>query len=173
MDSNTYMVDVFGYLLVRHEIKSLLDVGCGYGATMKWFADNGLCHVQGIDGCEDAYAGSLMQSQTLLHDFTTGPAPLTETYDLAWSAEFLEHVEEQYMANYMAAFQRAKLVIVTHGEPGQHGHHHVNCQDDEYWIDKFLSNGFKFNANETALLRRTDRWRSGWGRRSLMSFSKI
>jgi hypothetical protein len=80
-----------------------------------------------------------------VHDFTTGPPPMPPgmTYDLAWSVEFLEHVEEQFIPNYMAAFQRCKYALVTAAPPGAPGHHHVNCQDGDYWVDVFKKYGFE------------------------------
>lgn len=173
IDPNTYMVDVFGYLLVRHEIKSVLDIGCGYGATMKWFSENGLCRVVGIEGWEDAIAGSEVRDRIIKHDFTDGICPVSEEFDLAWSAEFLEHVDSRYIHNYMRSFQCCRMAVITHAEPGQPGHHHVNCQSDDYWIDVFSRHGFRHNHDETSLLRRTDRWHAGWGRRTLMVFNRI
>lgn len=40
-DPLTNMLDVWGYLLVKFELKSVIDVGCGFGHTLKWFAENG------------------------------------------------------------------------------------------------------------------------------------
>lgn len=171
-DSNTVMVDVWGYLLVRYELKSVLDIGCGFGHTMKWFSDNGLCRVQGIEGWDEAYEKNIMKAQVLKHDFEDGPATIATPFDLAWSAEFLEHVKEHFIPNFMAAFRMCRYAVITHGEPGQAGWHHVNCQTDAYWIKKFAKYGFEHRAEETALLRRTDRWRAGWGRRTLMFFEQ-
>lgn len=172
-DSNTICTDIWGYLLVRYEVKSVLDVGCAYGHALQWFSSNGLCEIKGIEGMREYVEKSLVPGHVLEHDFTAGPAPLTQPFDLAWSAEFVEHVEEKYIPNYMAAFRLAKRVVITHAEPGQDGHHHVNCQNDSYWIQKFSEYGFNFDFEESSLLRRTDRWRSGWGRRSMMSFKRL
>lgn len=170
-DGNTYMPDVFGFLAVKYEVKSVLDVGAGYGHNLKWFADNCLCNVKGIEGMKEYVDKFLIPGAAIHHDFTTGPAPIAQPFDLAWSSEFVEHVDEQFIPNYMAAFQLCRHAVITHAEPGQAGHHHVNCKSDSYWIKVFSDYGFNHNEQETALLRRTDRWRSGWGRRSLLSFS--
>lgn len=172
-DGNTVMEDVWGYLLVKYEVKSILDIGVGYGHSLQWFASKGLCQIKGIDGFPEAVEKSLVPGHVILHDFTKGPAPLAQPFDLCWSSEFLEHVEEQYIPNYMPAFQLARRAIITHAEPGQAGHHHVNCKSDSYWVKVFADYGFSHDEEETALLRRTDRWRSGWGRRSLMSMRRI
>lgn len=174
IDTNTYMEDVFGFLLVKYEIKSVIDIGCGYGQTLKWFSEHGLCNVMGVEGWEEAISKSVLPSSCLIkHDYTTGPLNHGCPYDLAWSAEFVEHVEEKFVPNFMQTFRLARYAVITHGEPGQHGHNHVNCQTTEYWVDKFSQFGFAHDESESQLLRRTDRWKASWGRRSLCFFKRI
>lgn len=172
-DSNTIMHDVWGYLLVKYNPAGVLDLGCGYGHALKWFRENGLCNITGIEGFKDAVDQSLVPGHVVLHDFTTGPAPVGTPHDLVWSAEFLEHVEERYLPNVMAAIRLGRYACVTHGEPGQYGHHHVNCQTTEYWVQKFHEYGFIHLEDETSILRRTDRWRATWGRRTLTMFQRV
>jgi hypothetical protein len=173
LDTNTYMQDVFGYLLVKYEIRSVIDIGCGFGQTLKWFGEHGLCNVTGVEGWDEAIEKNVIpQDRLIKHDFTTGPLNHGIPYDLAWSAEFVEHVDEKFIPNFMPAFRLARYAVITHGEPGQHGYNHVNCQTSEYWIEKFAQHGFTHDAGETALLRRTDRWKAGWGRRSLLFFRR-
>lgn len=168
-DGNTIMQDVWGFLVINYEVKSVLDVGCGYGQGLKWFLDHSISGL-GIDGFPDAIKNNLCPGNVMLHDFCDGPPALEHGYDLGWSAEFLEHVEEKYVPNIMAAFAGCGHVCVTHGEPGQNGHHHVNCQDDDYWVERFREHGFEYLADETRKLRLSDRWHAPWGRRSLMLF---
>ena len=61
------------------------------------------------------------------HDFSRGPWWPSETYDVAWSVEFLEHVGRNYMRNYMPIFKKAALLFVTHSTWG--GWHHVEALD--------------------------------------------
>lgn len=176
-DSNTICHDVFGYLIVKFGLKSMIDIGCGHGHAMEWFS-RFLVHAIGFDGDPNAINNHKLPGHAFLHDFTLGE-PSSEVlhpdarYDLAWSAEFLEHVEEKYMANYMAVFRRCKYAVVTHAMPDQVGHHHVNCQTSEYWIQKFAEAGFIYSPSETAFLRATDRWNAGWGRKTLMFFERL
>lgn len=169
-DVNTIMPDVWGYLLVKYELKSVIDIGCGYGHALKWFADNGLCRITGVEGWSEAVEKTVVPHFVCLHDFCTGIPPIGDPFDLAWSSEFLEHVEEQYLPNIMHVFRLARYACITHGEPGQAGFNHVNCQSSGFWIRKFAEYGFWHDEDETALLRRTDRWRAPWGRRTLIFF---
>lgn len=163
-----YMIDTFS-------IESVLDIGCGPGGQIDLARDMGL-HAVGIDGdftlypevdelgfyCEDGIP------KVAVHDFTSGPPVYfnkeykefsdAEIYgamlDLAWSTEFLEHIEEQYQDNYMQSFQCCKYAIVTHAVPGQAGHHHVNCQPAEYWIDVFAKYGLTYDDYHTNMIRK-------------------
>jgi SAM-dependent methyltransferase len=169
-DGNTIMPDVWGWCLVGWEVKSVLDVGCGYGHALQWFASNGLCSIKGIEGDQECIKSSLVPGYVIEHDFTKGPAPIAQPFDLCWCAEFVEHVEERYIPNYTKAFQLCRHLVMTHGEPGQAGHHHVTLKTTSWWRHKLADFGFEFDEQETALLRRTDRWRAGWGRRTLTVF---
>lgn len=167
-DPLTHMPDVWGYLLVKYGLKSVIDIGCGFGHTLKWFAGYG-CQITGIEGWGEAVERSQVPGMVIEHDFNNGVPSISHSVDLAWSAEFLEHVDEQYLPNVMPVFQKAKYSCVTHAEPGQPGYHHVNCQPDSYWVDKFAEYGMSLDEQETALLRRTDRG-ALYGRRTLMFF---
>jgi hypothetical protein len=63
------------------------------------------------------------------------------------------HVEERYMSHYMETFQLCNYLIVTHAVPGQAGHHHVNCQSEDYWIDAFDEFGFDYKSHLTQEIR--------------------
>ena len=42
---------------------------------------------------------------------------------------------------------------MTYAEPGQPGYHHVNCQPQQYWVNKVEALGYKFNAEYSESLR--------------------
>ncbi len=54
---------------------SVLDVACGSGRHLRWFAQRG-CHVTGVDRDEAALAASQGIAQTVLADIEAGPWPL-------------------------------------------------------------------------------------------------
>lgn len=60
-------------------------------------------------------------------------------------------VGRNFQKNYLPAFRKAALVIVTHSEWG--GHHHVEVHDDDYWIDKFTMFGFIYSPTLSETIR--------------------
>jgi len=53
----------------------------------------------------------------------------------------------------MKDFQRGKFVVMTFAPLGKGGHHHVNCNTQEYWVDVFKKYGFSYDANMTRMVR--------------------
>jgi SAM-dependent methyltransferase len=139
------------FLISEFGIKSFLDIGCGPGGMVALAQMRGL-EALGIDG--DWEVEKEKDALILIHDFTNGPCFTTKAeFDLGWSVEFLEHVEEKYQDNYMQAFARCKYVVATAAPPGYPGHHHVNCQPLTYWRDVFDKYGFDYDNDVTQLIR--------------------
>ena len=132
------------------DIGSILDIGCGTGGMVEYAYDTFQMEGLGIDG-----DGSIQRrAPTVVHDYTKGSLHVdNKSFDLAWSVEFLEHVEEQYIDNFMATFEMAKYALVTAAPPGTDGHHHVNCQPQGYWIDVFEKHGWKYDYEATMAVR--------------------
>jgi len=139
------------HLMNKFGIQSYLDVGCGPGGMVDLASSKGL-KVLGVDG--DFTLERSKPENYLLHDYTAGLAPVEGIWDLGWSCEFLEHVSEQYMDNYMDTFKKCKRIVVTHAFPGQGGHHHVNEQEPNYWFHQFGNRGFLLDLVTTNEIRK-------------------
>ena len=137
------------YLKDRFNLKSMVDIGCGPGGMQKVAKSLGMSWY-GVDGDSTVVQNTEV---TKLHDFTKGKCVIKKKFDLAWSVEFLEHVEEQYIDNYMSIFSKAKYLCCTAAPPGATGHHHVNCNTEEYWIDKMSNYGFEYCEDLTTEMR--------------------
>ena len=74
-------------------------------------------------------------------------------FDLCWCVEFLEHVDALYKDNYFDTFKKCKYVFCTFAPKGKGGYHHVNTQDEAYWIETFEKFNFKFQLEETKAIR--------------------
>ena len=145
---------VWKHFVKNWTVHSVLDVGCGRGISTSWFYMHGL-RVQAVEGSHDAVENTVMppEAQSLIveHDFSRGPWWPKDTFDVAWGIEFLEHVNLQYQYNYVSAFRKAALVVVTSSRWG--GWHHVEVHPDEWWIRKFQLYGFQYDPDLTEELR--------------------
>jgi len=141
------------YDLIKNtfDIKSMLDIGCGPGGMVEYSNYIGIYSI-GVDGDESVKNN---KEYILIHDYTLGELVLDETFDLVYSTEFLEHVEEKYVPNFMPSFKKGKYVFCSAAPPGQSGHHHVNCKPKEYWIEKFKNINFEYDEEFTKALSET------------------
>ncbi|MEI8348982.1 MAG: class I SAM-dependent methyltransferase [Candidatus Omnitrophota bacterium] len=144
-DPNAWCPDLWNLVHDKLHVKSVLDVGCGIGRSTAYFKKIG-CEVLGVDGSPEAKHESLIPEFHIVHDFTKGPFIPPKKYDLIWSCEFVEHVEEPCLDNILQTFGSSnKYIMMTHAQPGQMGYHHVNCRSGVYWITKLYKIGFKID----------------------------
>jgi cyclopropane fatty-acyl-phospholipid synthase-like methyltransferase len=149
---------VLNLFINKFGINSYLDIGCGPGGMVELAHSKKLLAV-GIDG--DYSIKRSDDHHFVIHDYSKGVVPNESVdnwvnngiFDLGYSCEFLEHVEERYMDNYMDSFLKCKRLVVTHGLPGQPGHHHVNKQEFSYWFHNFGVRGFLFDMKTTNEVR--------------------
>jgi cyclopropane fatty-acyl-phospholipid synthase-like methyltransferase len=139
------------YLINKYNIKTMLDIGCGPGGMVSLSRDKGM-KSYGIDG-DYSIQRPGVDSYITIHDYELGPSNLNLTVDLVWSVEFVEHVWEKFQDNYMRDFQKGKFVLMTFAPPGKSGHHHVNCQEAEYWIEVFKKYEFRYDKDITDTVR--------------------
>ena len=144
------VVKTFDYIREKYNIRSMLDIGCGPAGMVEYANYKGVYAI-GVDGDPDLGE----KPYTILHDFTAGQLELDETFELVYSTEFVEHVEEQYVDNFMKLFQKGYYVFMSAAPPGQSGHHHVNCKDKKYWIEKFEQYGFEYLPEESEEISKT------------------
>ena len=151
-DPNTTYPALWEWLVRKQGVRSVLDVGCGDGkGALDYFERLG-CDVVGIDGVPQN------DDRIACHDFATGPWPVKGNrvegaYDLVWSCEFVEHVDERHVPHFLDTFHAAPLVLLTHALPGQPGHHHVNCRHSEYWIGALAAVGYRLDCELTQKTR--------------------
>jgi len=172
-DPGTYAPWVWDALIKRFVVSSVLDVGCAEGHALRYFYEKGV-EIAGVDGSSYAVEHSLVPEFVTQHDFTTGPFAPQRRFDLVWSCEFVEHVAEEYVSNFLVSFGCGSVVALTHAHPGQGGYHHVNCQPDKYWIQRIVNLGYSYHERLSLDLRAASpHVASGhWVRNSLLIFSR-
>jgi hypothetical protein len=151
-DSGTWAPELWNFLIDDLSIKSMIDVGCGEGLTIGQFKNRNVEGL-GVEGLQESINRSKVKECIIKHDYTKGPVKIDKLYDFCWSCEFVEHVDEEYAMNFIDTFKNAKYLAMTHAFPNQPGHHHVNCQNSEYWIKLLEENNFKYNNDYTLKLR--------------------
>ena len=139
------------YFIEKFSIKNFLDIGCGPGGMVQLASQYGLDSM-GIDG--DHTVERFDPSKFIIHDFAKSSYKPEKRYDIGWSCEFVEHVYEEFIPNYVTAFTACKRIMITYAPPGWPGHHHVNCQEEDYWIEKLSNYGFVYKQDWTQELRK-------------------
>jgi SAM-dependent methyltransferase len=139
---------VLDYLTARYNIRSVLDVGCGLGGMIDLALQRGIASY-GVDGDPQ-----VERPGVFIHDFTEGPfEKLPYAFDLIWCVEFVEHVEAQYIDNFLTTFDAGRVLYLTHALPGQGGHHHVNEQNMFYWTAILAERGWQVDIEATQWVR--------------------
>lgn len=153
-DTDTWDSDLWDILISEYNVKSIVDVGCGEGWSTDYFKKKGL-DALGIEGSSIVIESSPHKDILIKHDYTTGEYILPKKYDAVWTCEFVEHVEEKYVNNFLRTFSDVNYVFMTYSEPkwSTGGYHHVNCKDQNYWNVKLASIGFKWNEQRSLELR--------------------
>jgi hypothetical protein len=130
-------------LLKLVNLRSVVDVGCGTGAWLYVFKEEGVERVCGLDG------RWVSQQQLLIprEDFKTVDLASTwsinDVYDLAVSLEVGEHLPHDRADHLIQQLtSAAPVVLFSAALPGQEGTNHVNEQWPEYWLKRFESRGF-------------------------------
>lgn len=123
------------YMYDNYNIRTMIDVGCGPGGQVQEARKIGIRSI-GFDG-------DYTVNPDVVVDFSKSGYETDQFWDMAWSVEFLEHVEEKYLPNCFTLFTKCKYVICTaNTNPGPL---HVNCRNTDYWISKFAEYGFDYS----------------------------
>jgi hypothetical protein len=140
-DMCTFAPRLWSYLIDRFAVRSMLDVGCGEGHAVKFFAKHGVA-AHGIDGLMTNVNRAVYPIAH--HDLLTGPYRMP--VDMVWSCEVAEHILPEKVDHYLETLTNGKIIAMTHAVPGQPGYHHVNCQPDTYWIDALADYGYQLEV---------------------------
>lgn len=153
IDPHTYCPEVFDYIIDRFKPKSVFDVGCGEGHLLKYFYDKDIACL-GSEGLKENYDNIHPEIQPCVNfiDYTKESGEGLGV-GVSISCEFVEHVHPCFIPNYLPHLCSGKIVIFTHAQPRQEGHHHVNCRNDRYWIELMEAFDMVFLLKETLKIR--------------------
>jgi hypothetical protein len=131
---------------------SVVDVGCGIGEYVHYFNNNLGIRAYGIEGSE-ACRPYLVSSKVLILDMSIKQNVRLYS-DLAVCFEVLEHIEAEYSNVFVENLTKlSDRILVSAAPPGAGGHHHVNCQDKEYWYKKFMQFDYGYDETLTCMMK--------------------
>lgn len=154
-DPATWAPEVWDWLLRLGDVKTVLDVGCGAGFATKYFSLKEGIEAFGIEGCQEAIDQAVTR-RVIKHDFRDGPCPAPLPPDLVWCCEVAEHIDPECEEAFLATLTQGRVIAMTHGLPGQGGHHHVNLQYPSYWIARLQQRGYELDVALTRQCRMID-----------------
>lgn len=130
-------------LRISQDIGSVIDIGCGTGAWLSVFTNNGVLEILGIDGGDIPQTNFLINQDQFIQHSLTERIDLDATFDLAMSLEVAEHLEENYAEDFVRLLcSLSDLVLFGAAIPGQGGHNHVNERWPSYWVALFKGQGY-------------------------------
>lgn len=128
--------------LIRPE--RVLDVGCGRGAWLRAFKENGVPYLRGLDGPYVEASRLLIEPTEFRPTDLAQPWDLGERFDLAMCLEVGEHLPPSAAPRLVESLCRAApLVLFSAAIPGQGGTYHVNEQAPGYWQSLFAEHGLR------------------------------
>ena len=126
------------------KIRSVLDVGCGYGAWLREWNNQGVTDFIGVDGVYIDDAKLLIPSKHFIRCDIGRPFALGRSFDLIQSLEVAEHIPESQADTFLQNLaSHGDIIIFSAAVPGQGGEFHVNEQPYAFWRDKFADVGFR------------------------------
>ncbi len=146
---------------------AVLDIGCGPGGQVKALRELGI-PAFGIDGDPSLPDTPIWQEHPewfFLGDFSKERGGLVwkdcvnhlflshnSNQIIVWMNEFVEHVEERFIPNYIVTVQCCGYVIMTPGIT-KGGYHHVCIRPPDFWRGVFAGAGFRYNETLTEAVR--------------------
>jgi SAM-dependent methyltransferase len=123
--------------------RSVVDVGCGVGAWLAVFVEQGVADAWGIDGAWVEEALLEIPTSRFIRRDLTRPLDIGRTFDVVVSLEVAEHLPPAAADTFVDSLVRlGPVVVFSAAIPFQGGTHHVNEQWPDYWAEKFEQRGF-------------------------------
>jgi hypothetical protein len=147
-DPFTHAPSVWDYCIARFGLTSVMDLGSGAGTAALYFHRRGI-QVLAVDGLRQSVQASLHPA--MQHDLTRGP--VVTKVDMVHCQEVVEHIDAHYLPHLLDSLSTGRIILMSHAVPGQTGHHHVNCQPSEYWVDQLGRHGCALLAEDSRRVR--------------------
>jgi SAM-dependent methyltransferase len=155
-------------LVQKLGVTKTYDFGCGPGNYVKNFRQNGI-EAHGFDGNPVTSKIPNCQVQDLTVDFQLPPV------DFLLCLEVCEHVPKEFEDALLKTIDRhvnpGGTVVLSWAVVGQGGLGHVNCQNNDYVIQKLESMGYKYLPSQSSEIRRNVSC-APWFKNTVLVFNK-
>lgn len=124
--------------------KSMVDFGCGVGTWLYVGKNLGVQEILGIEGDWLDIKHLVINKESFTHKDLSKKIDLKRKFELAISLEVAEHIDASYADIFVENLTvSSDVILFSAAIPGQRGSGHINEQWPEYWIQKFIENGFE------------------------------
>ncbi|HLK58709.1 MAG TPA: class I SAM-dependent methyltransferase [Chthonomonadaceae bacterium] len=124
--------------------RSIVDVGCGVGAWLSAFQEQGIEDMLGVDG-DYVNRELLMIPQAKFRSYDLKcPFRVDREFDLAMCLEVAEHLPWEAAETLIESLTLlSPVVLFSAAVPHQGGVFHVNEQWQEFWQNQFVAQGYR------------------------------
>jgi SAM-dependent methyltransferase len=125
-------------------LTSVVDVGCGSGAWLRAFKENGVSVIRGLDGVYVDTSKLLIDKDSFTPIDLGDGLRIPGRYDLAVCLEVAEHLPEHNADRLVRELTAAApIVLFSAAIPGQGGTGHVTERWPGYWRELFARRGYR------------------------------
>lgn len=147
---------------------SVVDVGCGPGHALSYFAEQGVA-IFGLDISDESarrFAPEVVRAHLHSVDVTCWLRDWRyQRFDLAICWHLGEHVHQRHACNLVEGLTRlAGRIHWSAAPPGQNGVHHINCKPPDWWAERFAQFGYLVNRDATNCWQHSMEAKYGSGR---------
>jgi SAM-dependent methyltransferase len=122
----------------------VLDVGCGAGAWLAEYRNQGVTKCLGIDGDYVRPEHLLIPPEAFQSEDVTRPFHLGARFDLVQCLEVGEHLPESAAETLVDNLVRhGERILFSAATPGQGGENHINEQPFRFWRALFARHGYQ------------------------------
>jgi SAM-dependent methyltransferase len=124
--------------------KRVVDIGCGSGAWLYAFREQGVEKILGVEGDYVDPSWLLIPKECVRAMDISKPFRLQETFDLAVCLEVAEHLPKRCAEEFAESLvSLAPIILFSAAVPLQGGLNHVNEQWPGYWEDIFIRRKYR------------------------------
>lgn len=148
---------------------SVIDIGCGVAMELFHFKNKGVI-VKGLDRSIYAKKHACIEEVELWD--LINPYSFNKRYDICMSFDFIEHISGDFESVVLSNLIKASDTVLISvpwkvGDPL-----HFNEQPQSHWIEAFNKLGYKYNHNDTEILKSNMVGGRMWIVRNLQVFNK-